>query len=44
VLSLPTGTSISPADISTICGIIRMVINNGREVSAKLRSERAIYS
>jgi dTDP-4-amino-4,6-dideoxygalactose transaminase len=41
VLSLPTGTSVTSADISTICGIIRMVVNNGREVSAKLRSEAA---
>jgi len=38
VLSLPTGTSLSPADISTICEIIRLVVNNGREVSTKLRS------
>jgi dTDP-4-amino-4,6-dideoxygalactose transaminase len=38
VLSLPTGTSLSPADISTICEIIRLVVNNGREVSKKLRS------
>jgi dTDP-4-amino-4,6-dideoxygalactose transaminase len=41
VLSLPTGTSVSPADISTICGIIRMVVTNGREVSDKLRSAPA---
>lgn len=41
VLSLPTGTSISPADISTICGVIRTVVNNGREVSEKLRSQAA---
>jgi dTDP-4-amino-4,6-dideoxygalactose transaminase len=41
VLSLPTGTSVTSADISTICGIIRMVVNNGRKVSAKLRSEAA---
>jgi dTDP-4-amino-4,6-dideoxygalactose transaminase len=41
VLSLPTGTSVTPADISTICEIIRMVVNNGREVSAKLRFEAA---
>jgi len=38
VLSLPTGTSLSPADISTVCEIIRLVVNNGREVSAKLRA------
>lgn len=36
VLSLPTGTSVSPADISTICEIIRTAVNNGREVSTKL--------
>lgn len=41
VLSLPTGTSVSPADITTICEIIRTVVNNGREVSAKFRSETA---
>jgi dTDP-4-amino-4,6-dideoxygalactose transaminase len=38
VLSLPTGTSLAPADISTICEIIRLVVNNGRKVSTKLRS------
>ncbi|HET6977583.1 MAG TPA: aminotransferase class I/II-fold pyridoxal phosphate-dependent enzyme [Pyrinomonadaceae bacterium] len=41
VLSLPTGTSITPSDISTICGMIRLVITNGREVSEKLRAERS---
>jgi dTDP-4-amino-4,6-dideoxygalactose transaminase len=41
VLSLPTGTSITPADISAICRIIRLVVSNGREVSEKLRAERA---
>jgi dTDP-4-amino-4,6-dideoxygalactose transaminase len=41
VLSLPTGTSVSPADISTICGIIKVVVTNGREVSVKLRSAPA---
>ena len=40
VLSLPTGTAVSPADITTICEIISLVINNGREVSAKFRSEK----
>jgi len=41
VLSLPTGTSITPYDISTICGMIRLVVTNGREVSEKLRAERS---
>lgn len=40
VLSLPTGTSITPADITAICRIIRLVVSNGREVSEKLRAER----
>jgi dTDP-4-amino-4,6-dideoxygalactose transaminase len=42
VLSLPTGTSVSPADISTICEIIRMVVDNGRDVSTKLREENGV--
>jgi dTDP-4-amino-4,6-dideoxygalactose transaminase len=41
VLSLPTGTSVTPADISAIAGIIRMAVSNGREVAAKLRFETA---
>lgn len=41
VLSLPTGTSVSPADVSTLCGIIKVVVTNGREVSDKLRSAPA---
>jgi dTDP-4-amino-4,6-dideoxygalactose transaminase len=41
VLSLPTGTSITPADISVVCRIIRLVVSNGQEVSEKLRAERA---
>ena len=40
VLSLPTGTSVTPTDISAICGIIRLVVSHGREVSEKLRAER----
>jgi len=39
VLSLPTGTSITPADISSICGIIRLVVADGGEISEKLRGE-----
>ncbi|HEY6218381.1 MAG TPA: aminotransferase class I/II-fold pyridoxal phosphate-dependent enzyme [Pyrinomonadaceae bacterium] len=41
VLSLPTGTAVSQAEITTICEIIRIVVNNGGEVSAKFRSETA---
>lgn len=41
VLSLPTGTAVSPADITTICEIIKTVVNNGREVATKLRSQPA---
>jgi dTDP-4-amino-4,6-dideoxygalactose transaminase len=41
VLSLPTGTAVTPADVTTIGEIIRIVVKNGREVSAKFRSETA---
>jgi dTDP-4-amino-4,6-dideoxygalactose transaminase len=41
VLSLPTGTSVTPVDISVICGIIRLVVTHGREVSEQLRAERS---
>lgn len=34
VLSLPNGTSISPAEISRICEIIRFVVANGERVKA----------
>lgn len=37
VLSLPTGTSIGPDDISEVCQIIRLVIAHGSEVCARLR-------
>ena len=39
VLSLPTGTAISSEEISKICGIIRMVVTNGHEVSKRLDAE-----
>jgi dTDP-4-amino-4,6-dideoxygalactose transaminase len=36
VLSLPTGTAIGSDEIRKICEIIRLVVNNGREVSKRL--------
>lgn len=35
ILVLPTGTSVSPEDIKTICGIIRLVLSNSREVASR---------
>jgi dTDP-4-amino-4,6-dideoxygalactose transaminase len=40
VMTLPTGTSIGPDDINKICEIIRLVINNGREVKERLQVSR----
>lgn len=41
VLCLPTGTSVSPADLSQICQIIQVVVEHGREVRERLeKSER----
>jgi dTDP-4-amino-4,6-dideoxygalactose transaminase len=38
VLSLPTGTAICADDIDTICGIIRLALNNSRELTGQLNS------
>jgi dTDP-4-amino-4,6-dideoxygalactose transaminase len=40
VMTLPTGTAIGPDDINKICEIIRLVINNGREVKERLQVSR----
>jgi len=42
VLSLPTGTAVGSTEIKGICNIIRLAINNGREVSERLRSNRQL--
>jgi dTDP-4-amino-4,6-dideoxygalactose transaminase len=36
VLCLPTGTTVSPADIGQICQIIQVVVEHGREVRERL--------
>ncbi len=36
VLSLPTGTSIGPVEINTICQVIRLVVNYGSKVRSRL--------
>lgn len=40
VLVLPTGTAINPEDIRKVCQIIRLVTENGRETSERLRRKR----
>jgi dTDP-4-amino-4,6-dideoxygalactose transaminase len=40
VLVLPTGTAIHPEDIRKICQTIRLVAENGRETSERLRKKR----
>lgn len=37
VLILPTGTAIGHDDVENICGVIRMVINSGARIAARLR-------
>jgi dTDP-4-amino-4,6-dideoxygalactose transaminase len=37
VLALPTGSSVSPDEIKTICRIVRLAIENGREVCARMK-------
>lgn len=40
ILVLPTGTNISVEDVTKICEIIRMVVNNGRDIAKRLSSIR----
>lgn len=35
VLSLPTGTSIEPADIDRVCELISGIVEHGEEISAR---------
>jgi dTDP-4-amino-4,6-dideoxygalactose transaminase len=39
-LCLPTGTAIGPSDISLICHVIKFVLENGAEITARM--ERAL--
>ena len=39
VMALPTGTGVSEKEIETICGIIRLVSRNGREISKRFLRE-----
>jgi dTDP-4-amino-4,6-dideoxygalactose transaminase len=39
ILILPTGTSVGKAEISQICQILRLVIEQGDRVSAKIKEE-----
>ena len=36
VMSLPTGTAVGPEEIETVCAIIRLAVENSREVRARL--------
>lgn len=36
VVSLPTGTSVSPADVAAICDIIRLAVAHGAELSSRM--------
>lgn len=37
VISLPTGTGVTPRDISVICGIVRLTLNMAAEVEIRMR-------
>jgi dTDP-4-amino-4,6-dideoxygalactose transaminase len=40
VLVLPTGTSVTPSDVETVCAIVRTAIENGDKVSKALATRR----
>jgi dTDP-4-amino-4,6-dideoxygalactose transaminase len=39
VMSLPNGTSVSSADVETVCGIIRVAVTNAADLRAGLESK-----
>jgi dTDP-4-amino-4,6-dideoxygalactose transaminase len=41
VISLPTGTAVTPAQVSVICQIVRLVVENGPQVAQRLASLKA---
>ena len=36
VMSLPTGTGVTPQDITTVCHLLRLVVKHGKEISDTL--------
>lgn len=42
VLTLPTGTAVGPAEIATICGIIRLAVARADEIKAYTRSTATV--
>ncbi len=39
VMCLPTGTTVSPADVGKICCLIRLVIENSHEIRTRLANK-----
>ncbi len=40
VLILPTGQSISPADVSAVCNLIRFAVSHGKEIAERAKASR----
>ena len=40
VMVLPTGTAVDPAQIRTICSLIRFAVTNGAEIRRRAASRR----
>jgi dTDP-4-amino-4,6-dideoxygalactose transaminase len=43
VLVLPTGETISPADVSAVCALVRLAVAGGRDLSRKLEQTEAVH-
>jgi dTDP-4-amino-4,6-dideoxygalactose transaminase len=43
VLVLPTGETVSVEDVSTVCGIIRLAVEHGDELSRRLENTEAVH-
>ena len=44
VIVMPTGGAVSPAEIGQVCRIMRLALDHGREITARLRSRPASVS
>ena len=42
LLCLPTGSDVAEEDVATICGIIRLVLDNGKEVAKRLNADGTV--
>lgn len=43
VMSLPTGTAVGPGEIAEVCAILRLAVQHGRDLSARMAEREAAH-